>query len=419
MPTPESERSPSHPPANSTLYDRNFFLAAASQTCFVIANTLMAHYARWVEFLGGDVRAVGWVMSIGAILGLFFRPWIGQWINRFGAKRVWIAGFCVFAVGSFGNLAAHDIGPLVFVLRSLVILGGALVFASGLTYVSQIAPVQRQAEAIGIVGIGGFVGMLIGPLLGDLILGADERSRADFWTLFITAGLGNLATVWLVWQLREPPRMQISASVGFWSFAKLIRDYWPGMILVVDLAFGVCMAIPFGFLASYIDQVPLRIEGMSVMGIYFWCYAGSGIGLRIIGRRLPELMGRRKVLLAGMICMAAGLGSFRFVSAQTPWMITLPAVLTGLAHALAFHTMTSLTLAPFPDHVRGTGSALALMMLDLGTICGAPLLAMIADTSDFETMFSVAAVLVLLAGVAYFVSSIPVWRVRASQRAAP
>ena len=46
------------------LYDRNFLIAFASQTCFVGANTLMAHYARWIEFLGGDLRQVGYIMGV-------------------------------------------------------------------------------------------------------------------------------------------------------------------------------------------------------------------------------------------------------------------------------------------------------------------------------------------------------------------
>lgn len=402
--------SPYAPPSDEpdtsrdTLFDLNFFFAAASQTCFVIANTLMAHYARWIEFLGGSVRDVGWVMSAGAILGVFFRPWIGQWINRFGAKRMWMGGFCIFAVGASGNLLVGDVGAAIYLLRALVVLGAAVVFSSGLTYISQIAPVHRQAEAIGVVGIGGFVGMLIGPLLGDLLLGADVRSRGDFATLFTVAALGNLLTVLLVLQLRSPRQQTQPSKLTLSDFIASTRRYWPGAILLVDLAFGLSMAIPFGFLASFIDQVGLKIPGVSIMGLYFWCYAGSGIMLRIVGRRLPELVGRERLLITGMSCMAAGIASFTIVSTEAPYMIVVPALLSGIAHGLAFHTMTSLTLASFPDHLHGTGSSLALMMLDIGTIGGAPLLALIADSLSFHAMFLVAAAIIALATASYLAS---------------
>ncbi len=418
------------------LYDANFFLAAACQTSFVIANTLMAHYARWVEFLGRDLRDVGWVMGAGAIAGLFLRPWIAQWINHFGPKKVWLSGFLVFAAGSLGNLAIVDIGPTIFVLRSLVVLGAALVFASGLTYIAIVAPVHRQAEAIGIVGIGGFVGMLIGPALGDFLLSAPvvapdlagsglalsdsigaegiaqktavvARGRSGFTQLFIVATAMNLATIGLVLRLRTTAQSDRPRGLRFADFVASVRSNWPGPILWVDLVFGVCMAIPFGFLATFIDEAELVIPGVSLMGLFFWCYAGSGICLRIFGRRLPEEFGRKSVLVAGGVSMTTGLCSFWIVSADQPLLIMVPGLLCGIAHALMFHTMTSLTIAPFPDDQRGTGSALALMMLDIGTIGGAPVLAYVAKFAGYPVMFVTAGILVIVTTLYFAATASP------------
>ena len=65
----------------------------------------------------------------------------------------------------------------------------------------------------------------------------------------------------------------------------------------------------------------------------------------------------------------------------------VPAILTGTGHGLMFHTMTSLTLENYPMAVRGSGSALALMMLDLGTIVGAPVLGLIGERFGFAILF--------------------------------
>lgn len=119
-------REPSH---TSRLYDRNFAFAVASQTCFVIANTLMAHSARWIVFLGGSVRQVGFIMGVGAVLGVILRPWMGQWFNRLGSRTMWLIGFGVFALGSFSNLLVADLST-IYLLRSCLVLGSAIVFAS-------------------------------------------------------------------------------------------------------------------------------------------------------------------------------------------------------------------------------------------------------------------------------------------------
>lgn len=388
----------------------------ASQTCFVIANTLMAHYARWIEFLGGDLLSIGWVMGGGAVVGLFLRPTMGQWINRFGPITMWQIGYLLFATGALGNLAISDLGPAIYMLRSCTVLGAAVVFASGLTYISQIAPVHRQAEAIGILGVGGFLGMLVGPFLGDVFLGGEMRQRNDFSTLFITAAVGNLIPAALVLLLRRPQSsLRSRGSLRVSDFARTVYQHWPGTILFVDLAFGVCMAIPFGFLASFIDKVPLQVAGVSMMGVFFWVYAGWGLCVRITLRRVPDRFGRRKVLLVGNLFMCLGMFSYLLVTAERPWLLVIPALLTGTAHALMFHTMTALTIEPFPREVRGTGSALALMMLDLGMIAGAPILAWIGETLGFDWLFSLTAILLFTSMAAYSWSSIPVWRSRRAQ----
>ncbi|REK22395.1 MAG: MFS transporter [Planctomycetota bacterium] len=398
------------------LYDRDFALAMASQMCFVIANTLLAHYARWIEFLGGSVRDVGFVMGCGAIFGLILRPWMGQWINRLGPQTMWLIGYAVFAVGCIGNLLLYDLGPGIYLLRSCLVLGAAIVFTSSLTYITHTAPVHRQAEAIGILGSGGFIGMLLGPVLGDVILAASERVRGDFVLLFVAASLGSLVPAALVLCMRKTNVRHRGAPVTLADFFRTTARHWPGTIILVNLAFGACMTAPFVFLSSYVDQEQLRITGVSVIGLFFWCYAGWGLVIRIGLRRLPQRRGRRKVLLAGLVFMGAGMFAYALVDAAHPWRIVVPSLICGTGHALIFHTMMSLAVETFPSPVRGTGSALALMMLDMGTIVGAPLFGQIAETAGYAAMFATIGSITLFSALAYTLASIPVWQRRSAER---
>ncbi len=401
---------------NARLYDRNFLLAMASQTSFVVANTLMAHYARWIEFLGGNILQVGWIMGGGAVLGLVLRPWMGQGINRLGPRITWLIGYAVFAIGTFGNLLLGDLGLGIYMLRSCLVLGAAIVFTSSLTYITRVAPPQRQTEAIGILGSGGFIGMLLGPVLGDLILSSAERTYGDFVVLFVAAGLGSLIPAVLVCLMKTPRHRDKESSVRLVDFLQTTVRYWPGSVVLVNIAFGVCMTVPFVFLASYVDQDNLRIPGLSIIGLFFWCYAGWGMVVRVSLRRLPERWGRRKVLLTGMLFMSSGMFCFWLVDAAHPAMIAIPALLTGTGHGLMFHTMMSLTVASFPAPVRGTGSALALMTLDMGTIIGAPVLGQIAESAGFPLMFTVIGGFSFLAAALFAYASVPLWQQQAQSR---
>lgn len=400
------------------LYDRSFALVFLCQVSFVLANVMMAHYARWIEWLGGSVREVGWIMGAGSIAGLVLRPWMGQWINRLGARRTWALGLLIFSTATLGNLLVRDLGWELYLLRSGLVLGAAFVFASSLTYISQLAPPGRRTEAIGTLGAAGFVGMLAGPYLGDIILGGMTRTRGDFTLLFLTATAVLPLSAMLLLFVRTPISKDRTGPTRLGDFVHTIRLHWPGTILLVTLLFGVCMSIPFGFLASYIDEVGLVIPGGSAIGVFFLGYAGWGITVRLGLRRVPDRIGRRRVLLAGMVIMALGMFSFVLVDPREGWWILMPGIICGNGHALMFHTMTSLALDPFPHEVRGTGSALALMMLDSGMILGAPILGQIAQAYGFDWLFITVGAACLLVASIYTCSSIPVWVERSRHRRA-
>lgn len=391
--------------SSDRLYDANFLIALLCQSSFVIANTLMAHYARWIEFLGGDLRQVGLIMGAGAMLGLLLRPWMAQWINRLGARGMWVIGYGVFATASLANLSLDDLGLMIYAVRSSLFLGTAIVFASSLTYISQTTPEDRRTEAIGVFGIGGFLGMLVGPLLGDLFLA--DRERANFAALFVVAASANLLPAIGVYFLRPTRTAGSKSSIRLWDFLSTTYRHWPGMILLVDFAFGICMSGPFIFVASFVDQASLQIEGISVIGLFFACYAGLGITVRLSSRRVPDRIGDGKVLFVGMLFMSAGMFSFALVDADRSWMIIVPALLAGAGHSLAFHTMASLTIEPFPNDVRGTGAALALMMLDLGTFVGAPVLGLIGERFGFSALFGAIGGFCFATALVYAATRIP------------
>lgn len=424
---------------HESLYDANFALAMVIQTLFVLANCFMAHYNRWITFLGGDVMSVGFVMGAGPIVGLLMRPWIGQLINRLGAKTVWGTGFVVFGLAALANLLVFELGWPIYLLRSGLVLGAALVFASSLTYITQAYPISRRTEAIGTLGASGFMGMILGPFLGDLVVGNGNPSRSAFVVLFVAGAAAVVVPGLLLGFLRKPitreetspvpshapvntaawysPVRMVGVSLSHgWNFVNTVRRHFPGSIIFVLLAFGLSMTAPFAFLATYIDDMELRIEGVSMVGLFFWCYAGLGLVVRLTFRRAPERWGRRKVLLAGMIMIAIGMFCYAFVSDATPWMLVVPALVCGIGHALVFHTMSALALETFPQSVRGTGSAFTLMMMDVGFIGGAPLLGMIAEWVGYAWMFAAIGLTCVFAVVIYTWSSIPVWHARAAQR---
>ena len=373
-------------PSSETLYDRNFVLAFASTVFFVMANGMLVHFARFITFLDGDERDIGWIMGIGPIAAIAIRPWLGRWIDLLGPRRVWAAGCALFALTNLGYVFIHDLGPAIYILRGLGIIAPAMIFTSSFAYLNHIAPPGRLAEAIGMIGIGGFLGIACGPAIGDFFLNGSQRDAQAFVNLFATAaGLVLIGLVLLRWMKPVPPH----PDAGGTPFLASLRDHWPGAILLVCATFGLCMAVPFGFLAEMADR-----RDIPNVGRFFVVYGLWATVVRLACRRLDQRIGRRPMMLAGMAFMAMGMVNYLFVTDFVTLLI--PALLCSTAHALTFHTMTSLAVDRFPPAARGLGMALALMALDSGMVFGAPIIGQIAYHFGYNAMFLTIALTILV-----------------------
>jgi MFS family permease len=377
-------------------YGRDFALAFAAQFWFTIAATIWAHYMRWIQFLQGTEKDVGWIIGGGAAAALLFRPWIAHSIDRFGSRVMWGVGMTVMSAAALANLALSRIELSIYLFQAAALVGMAIVYAAGLTYITQIAPAERRTEMIGAFGVAGFAGVLIGPYLGDLVLGGPERSRDRFVGLFLGIAAANALGCALVYLLSHPPVLRRSGSTDFKEFARTLRRHWPGGIVWVNFMFGVCMAIPFRLLSGYID-----VAGLGEVGIggFFLAYAGVGILVRLTMRDLPERMGLSTTVLFALVLFAAGAFCFTLVDRAHPYWLFVPAVLCGVAHAVMFHSMVALTIATFPNESRGTGTVLALMMQDLGLMVGLPTLGQLAFRSFNYVFLAVGAGCLMTAAV--------------------
>jgi MFS family permease len=394
------------------LYDRNFNCAFLSQIGFSLVNmALLAHYPRWIAHHGGEVDAAGWITGTATIAGLVLRPWIGQWVDRFGARTIWLSGYGIFAIGSLSNLWIHDLGPGIYLCRALLVVGSAVIFSSSLTYVTHLAPPGRKAEAIGTLGAGAFLGIVIGPLLGELVLSA-ARTREEFETLFVGGVVLLLVPVSLLMLVRPAETEPGRGSIRFLEFLKTSRRHWPGTVVLMQVTFGLCVTVPFVFLTKFVDDTGLADTGFSKVSLFFMCYAGWGMTLRIIFRRTPDRLGRRKVLLVGAVIMSLGMLSFLMVDPDHAALIVVPALLCGTGHSLMYHTCTSLFLDSFPTDVRGAGSGLSMVALDIGSVGGAQLLGEVAHRFGYNLLFLIVAGATLTAASVYAISSVPVWRAR-------
>ncbi len=379
-------------------YGREFWLAYFAHTALIVCNSSLFRYFDFVSFLGGDEYDLGLITGFGMAGAVLARFAQGAIIDRLGPRIVWLGSLVLLIAALLGHFWVTTIhSPLIYGLRLCYMVGLAGAFGASITSISLKAPKGRSTELIGVLGSSGFIGLGIGPVLGDIIFSEDTPLETKIhWMFFVALMAGGVAfvlTFLATWKERR------RSSGRHPSPLKLIAQYHPGWMLVMAFAMGIGVIFPQIFLRSYAKEV-----GIANIGSFFLVYAVTAFTFRLLTRKLPEQIGVKTAATIGILLLATSLVMYLLV--HNPWLLPIPAILGGIAHALIFPAIIGGGSIAFPKKYRGTGTNLMLVLVDSGGLIGQPLIgAMIAGcrtvdlppyTITFITMGLVLATIALL-----------------------
>lgn len=345
----------------------------------MVAVSLLFRYADFVERLGGSEQQLGWITGLGMCGAIVARCFQGMAIDRYGAGRIWLLSLVLLVGCLLSHLLVTTLQPpLVHGLRVLYTVSLAGAFGASITYVSLKAPPKRMGEMIGMLGSSGFVGMAIGPLIGDRLFAQFEGENAIF-LLFMSASLaGSLSfffTLLATWG-DQAPAVESKPRVAnpIVHMVHLVRQYHPGLTLLVGFAMGVGIGMPSTFLATFASE-----KGFSTLGWFFFPYAVVAFVVRIFTRKFADRWGTRPAILIGLSCMACSMLAYLVVEYETA--LLLPAALAGFAHAFLFPATVAEGNHAFPTEFRGLATNLTLTMFDVGMLLGQPAFGWTVETT--------------------------------------
>lgn len=400
MPRRPQQRRSTPPPAARTivacmadsdrLYTRQFFQVFGAVVLFMSGVALQFHFGQYLQFIGHDIDTLGYVLSASILGTLAIRLHIGRWIDRYGCRPTWLVGTIVVAV-AIGLVQFTDRLWLIAVLRTAWAMGTAAVMTTVAVFAARIALPHRRAESIGTIGLAGFIGMIIGPTLGDWIFTGTIDSIAPFRLFFSVGAACSLSAGAIMLLVRMPLN---PAAHGFAvadaeppadaprpdappSTIRVIQKHWPGTVLLAGVVFMMAFCFPSIFLERLAEA-----HGFKNIKVFFLVYCPVAMTFRVIFRRVPERIGRRRTLLLGLILQAIGLLCLVGVTTQTGLM--LPAFLMGTGHCFIFPSMVDLAAGRLPAAHRGIGTSLILGAGDVGMLLGYATLGKLIDGLGFN-----------------------------------
>lgn len=354
----------------------------------------------------------------------------GALADRHGRRRLFLVGLVLFSVASAACAGASSIEALV-AARAVQGLGGAILFATALALIAQVAPTTEQrAKALAVFGaaIGG--AFAIGPFVGG---GLTELLgwRAIFWINVPIGVAGLVVTLRRVGESRDERARAVDwpgqgALIGgmFLLVLGLLRgneDGWTSGGIVATLLGAVVLLAAFGLiqLRSPQPMLPLRLfrdrafagAQVAVMGIsasffalflYLTLYLQSVLGLSPLETGLVYLPGTLAMFVVsgltaslaasasparlatiGLALVAVGLATLLLTEVDSSWTVVLPGVLitcvgTGLFNPAA----SALALNALPEHQSGLASGANDLFRQTGIAVGIAALGTLVPAGD-------------------------------------
>jgi EmrB/QacA subfamily drug resistance transporter len=388
----------------------SFMMALDSLVVTTTLSTIRHDLAASLEALEWTVNAYNLTFAVllltGAALG-----------DRFGRRRVFVAGLAVFTVASVACALAPDIGTLI-TARAVQGAGAAMVLPLSLTLISAAFPPAQRGRAMGLyLGITGLA-TFSGPFVGGVI----AEGLAWQWIFWLNLPIGLLAIAFTTRRVGESTGPDNRFDLGgvvlvtlgafgiVWGLVRGNTAGWGSAEVLAALVLGVAFVVAFVVweIRTAAPMLPMRFFRLTAFATanpanfcvfaslygtlfflaqYFQTVQGEGplgAGLRLmpwtatlmvcapIAGALADRFGERNFVVGGLLLQTAGMGWIAFVAGTgTGYLELLPAlVVGGVGLTMAMPAAQKAVVASVRPQEIGQASGAFMMLRILGGVFG-------------------------------------------------
>jgi EmrB/QacA subfamily drug resistance transporter len=382
--------------------------------------------------LGASVQALEWTVNAYILAFAVFLLTGAALGDRFGRKRMFIAGIALFTAASAAAALAPS-SDLLIAARAAQGLGAAIATPLTLTLLAAAFPDEKRGIALGVwSGISG-IAVALGPLVG----GAVVQGISWHWIFWLNVPIGLTLVPLAARQLAEShgPSSSIDlrglalASPGLLGLIYgLIRAQtagWTNSIVLASLAAGlallaafvawerraaqpmlpmrffrrrgfavtnaVSLSMYFGMFGSifFLSQFFQNVLGNSPLqaGVKLLVWTGATMVVAPVAGVLSERFGSRWFMVAGLALQALALAWMaELVSVDTSYVsLVAPFIVAGAGMALVFAPSANAVLSSVTVEQAGQASGANNAIRELGGVLGVSVLATVFTSAGGYT----------------------------------
>jgi EmrB/QacA subfamily drug resistance transporter len=372
--------------------------------------------------LNGSIESLEWTVNGYTLAFAVFLLTGAALGDRFGRRRMFIAGLSIFTLASAASALAPSIEALI-AARAVQGFGAAIVTPLTLTLLSEAVPAARRGAALGVwAGVSG-LGVAMGPLVG----GAVVEGISWQWIFWLNVPIGlvliPLATRLLTESHGPNERLDLPglvlAGAGLLGLTfGIVRSNalgWTSATVVGTIAAGVVLLVAFlawerrtphpmlpprffrsrSFAATNAASFAMFFGTFgSVFLLSQFFQAAQGLGPLEAGARtlpwtampmfiapiagiLSDRIGPRPLMAAGLALQSAAIAWLALASApDTPYVeLIAPLAMAGFGMALVFAPSANAVLASVRPSEAGQASGATNAIREVGGVMGVAVLA--------------------------------------------
>ena len=351
-------------------------LLASGVLYFSVAGMMLPVLPRFIlDELGGGPVALGATFGTYSLGALIVRPFTGRLGDLVGRRRMVVVAGVLFGSSILLYQPAGELGGPWFVVLARLATGmtGSAIYVGQATIATEIAPEERQGEAYGFYAVAVWVGLVVGPPIGEILY-----QQSGLGAAFGAATAAGIVAGLLAMALPETRPSEGAPARTALVHRAALR---PGVVSLLALTSMI------GFNA-FITPYAATLGVESVRWV-FVTQAAVTVSGRIAGTFLLDRVPRQTLGTFAMASAASGTA----VLALWPSVAALYVGAVLLAMGLAFVVPLLLLVAIDRAPARERSSVVATLTAfgDIANGAGAGLLGGIVAVSGHRTMFAVTA----------------------------
>jgi len=365
------------------LRNRDYALALLSYFFAFFSIAVFYLFPLYLDRFHPSKARVGLIMGIHSVAAIMVRPLFGRLLDRRGGRKVAILGLLLMIITMPGFHVVQSAGVLAAVLRALNGIGWGIATTAIWALCSDLAPPERMAHSLGIIGVAGIVSGAIGPTAAEEVFRRYNFGAVmDLGLVMAAAALLCVIAIKKVPVRANPEKSESGADFMKHSIAVLL------VIASMPVIHGAVRGTVLNFIALFGTSV-----GFSRVSPFFMAFSAAAILTRLGIGDLSDRYGRKSVIFPSGVLICLNLFWIAGIRSYPSFVIS--GFVAGFGQGLLFPALSAYLIDFLGRSNKGLALGLYMSLFDVGMGLGSPLFGWVSDLTGYRWMYTLASCLLL------------------------